>query len=212
MMDYDCVRRWCAVSSILGVVVAPLQSVAQMQEFSLNMGAVYYECVDPDEKPPCVCGTDEKKAETCPTCLAWAQRTLGLRWTVRFDAQQYSFATHPFVPRANFLARDVAKQVYNVDYPETAFGYPITAETMFASYDDFGWIELDEEIGSRIGALAVTSSWMGLVVSEDESVNVLYPSSRRNGDLAISNVNYVVPGEEVKYLLPKELFMRAAEL
>ena len=198
--------RLVSATVLVATLLGFSDSYAQMQEFRLAAGIVYYECVNPEQELRCFCTNEEQKNVMCPGCQMWAERTLDARWNVQFDTGGYSVSVPPYFPRANYFGRDVAEQVYQVSFPQTAAGNPVTSNTLYTSHEQFRWFEVDET-GSRVGALAVTRSWIGFVVADDGDVQVLYPSSVLEGDLTVGDIQYVMPGEPVKYLVPEELFV-----
>ena len=205
------IRKATIVSAM--VLVATLLSVsessAQVQEFALATEILYYECVNPPEEPRCISTTQERQGEACPRCEMWAQRTLRARWNAQLNTGQYSFEVPPFFPRANYFGKDVAEQIYQVSFPQTAAGHPVTSNTLYVDHEQFLWFEV-HEAGGRVGTLAVTPTLMGFVVSDDDSVQVLYPSSILEGDLTVGDTRHVMRGEPVKYLVPEGIFVNDA--
>jgi hypothetical protein len=186
-------------SVLLLPVLARAQTVSAQE---LDVGLVYWECVEPDTTPRCVCAREEDKGEACPTCVTWEERRIGGMYELTLDSTAYAYSTGIKIPRANYFARDVAFEVFNVSFPETEYGFPIRMGDLYHVHDSVGWVQVVSE-QDLTGTLAVWESGTGLVVRDSAGVTqVIYPSHKREGLLTIGQLRFIADQDAVKFLVP----------
>jgi hypothetical protein len=173
------------------------------QEFQIIVD--YFVCVKPSGLP-CMCGKEQDK-KTCPKCEEWTEKRETLSGEASLKPDAYSYKTGP--PRANVFISDVARQIYGKGLPKNDAGHDITLEELYKNPQKYGWIEVPSH-GQKTGALVVWPSVGGLVVSdnsqapgnETSSVEVVYPSDKKQGQLNKTDAKFLDPGTKPKYLVP----------
>ncbi len=120
---------------------------------------------------------------------------------------RYSYETGP--PRASQFLSDAARQLYG----DEAAGAGVRISQLWEDPERQGWVEVDpgQEL---IGTIAVWPSIAGVVVKQrregaSDSAVVLYPSDRREGELAHTEARFMNPGIEPKFVVPRAVLDRA---
>ncbi len=207
-------NRFGAVAVCLYLVchsnAAHAQSDAEVQVSPIEFRITYFECVTPAETVPCVSWRDEtRRQEDCPSCTEWRRQTAGGLIPLSLSTDTYAYTDGP--PRSNFLIRDVAEQVYDVEFPTTDYGYPITTTQLFQDYESYGWIEVPDD-SSKAGSVAVWEGFAGVVVEDvdKESPKLLISSDKHEGNLEEISVADVGRSDTPRYVVPKQ-FVEAAQ-
>lgn len=165
---------------------------------------VYYECTNPVENDqPCCWYAPERRAKDCPTCTAWKVVEVGnsaqsSRPEV-VDAHAYDYSEGP--PRANAFLNDVSKKAFGVALPRVN-GSTIKISDFYKNPRRYGW-KVVSESAARTGALALLPHVGGVVVDKSgDDVRVVYPSDKRGGTLAVTDVDNLGRESQVKYVVP----------
>ena len=179
-----------------------------IEPYELQLRFVHYICEDPEMEPKCLAWDEQSKA-LCPVmCVRWRQEVTGRNSTVRFPTTAYSYTTGP--PRANVMASDAAEAIYGIGFPRDRTGQPLLSRELFANPSASGWIALPPG-QSREGAIAVWPQMSGVVVQDTlpatgedlATVQVLYPSDRLAGELAVSPADALTVNTEPIFLRPR---------
>ena len=111
------------------------------------------------------------------------------------------------LPPANLMVDKVlARLVGYYELPRDESGALVRSEHFYNDFEELDWIDIttlsnDE---SRIGTVAVWPTMMGIVVrDDDDSVQILYPSTRRN-EIHIEDARWLGRGVEPRFLIPRE--------
>ena len=176
------------VNSVLLCTLLPLGAQAQESFFSIGSDADAYQCLNPNP-PKCISLSQD--TSQCPGCDSWGTVFLQLSGAdFSLDIEAYSYASG--LPRANFMVKDAAEQVFELPFPVTAAGDPIKVADLYTNPEEFGWTEIQG--GENLpGAVALWPNLGGVIVenggytgdddSETVSYGVLYPSDTYDGAL-----------------------------
>jgi hypothetical protein len=157
-----------------------------------------YQCVKPETAQCLVQG--EEQESTCPECTQWI--------AVAFDSGHYSYNTGP--PRANYFVSDASNKLFGNPLPSNSAGHPISMQALYSNPGKYGWIELKPN-APKIGSIAVLPSVGGVVVdgAKNQSgpcaggaVCVLYPSNKKDGNLAYGDIKDLTGADRPKFLVP----------
>ena len=201
------IRVGCVTAGMCGVLTTTTMALGQTQPggdeiprvFSVRV--TYYECIDPQEEPPCACTTEGDRNQCCPDCEEWLLKAIDQRVPVDFAVENYMFASEGSSAAARFI-RDFANVAYGPNsFPTLPDGSPIPPREMYNSFAEYGWTELDPQ-QERVGAIAVWSDHAGVVL--DDGVSVLHPSDSLGGRLTTGIVDGVRL-EAPRYLVPVTL-------
>lgn len=175
-------------------------------EHVVTMSLAYSKCIDP-ETPACYAFSPDDKSK-CPNCKEWVKGFVGQSAMLAFDDQEYSYDRGLMLPRANFMLKDAAKKLYNVEYPQTNYGYPIPVARFYKKPEKYGWAELSHD-APKAGALAIWPNIGGVVVGNIGKVGqisknkVLYPSDKLRGRLNLIDPYGLRKEGKPKYIIPK---------
>ena len=121
----------------------------------------------------------------------------------------YTYVQSTEFPRANFMASAAAEEIYGQGFPVTEFGLPVPSSTLYDDPERFGWTDVSS-LASKEGAIAVWPTMSGLVVGDDtgdsadgqETIEILYPSHMRDGELVIGDSEWLGEGATPRFLVP----------
>ncbi len=186
-----------ALALIVVVVSWLAPSPAQETRAYDLVASTYFECAEP-ESLGCIASTEDRGREICPDCIGWVERPYFENSSLGFDPLAYSYETGP--PRANVFANDAVEQLYPGEFPRGPAGIPVVSAELFERTEELGWTEVSN---GRTGTLAVTRSWVGVVVSDAQGdIRVLYPSHALNGQLTVGDIENIIGDQDVKFILP----------
>jgi hypothetical protein len=179
------------------------QTQANTQRVSLDYSFKYYECVDPLSTPTCVCATHAEKEKKCKGCKKWQEKPLTLSSQASFDATKYSHLAPD--ARSGAFINDAASKLWS---QRLAANW--RARDLLTESDKLGWTEV-EGTHSKVGTLVVVEGVSGIVVSDKDGVlKVLYPSSKKNGELSVGYLNYLGDKSTAKFFIPSEFIAKQA--
>lgn len=174
----------------------------EQTQIPLNITLTVYHCMNPEREPPCSCWKEEDKTTACPGCQEWKRETITDDRVLTLDTLAYTYATG--APRANYFVQDISEELYEIDFPTTNAGFPITTSSFYRNYAKFGWSEVPPQ-GDKTGSIAIWRGHAGLVIEEDnDTVKILYPSHKFRGELLEGNAVYVMSTSEPRYVVPNE--------
>ena len=163
----------------------------------------------------CVITTNGVAQDDCD-CVLWPWRPTSPcteicrdRGQAGVDSDSYTYQQPDQFPRANFMASDAARLIYDQGFPETEYGFPVLSSDLYTDPERFGWTDVSA-MPSKEGTIVVWPTMSGLVVDdvlEDSTaglgnVQVLYPSHSKGGELTIGSARWLGKGARPKFIVP----------
>ena len=190
------------ILTVFWALAATHPAAAEAISASLPMQFEVYVCTQPESATPCWAFTESELSQRCPQCQSNKKRTIRCKKQIAIDKDSFAYMVGGSQLRAHQFADRAAKELYGIGLPTAENGAPLPTTDLYENHERYGWVEVED---SRFynGAIAVWPGLAGVIVSTEDSIQILYPSHKRDGQLRIINIQYLRNGEEPKYLVPK---------